>query len=277
MCGLTADSWEHRPLACAPKTILRDYRLLGPETVCPSWVAASNYWCQVSQMKTLLRHVWREWLRPALFCAVVVFPFKSVIADWNYVPTGSMKPTILEGDFVFINKLAYDLKVPFTTRHLATWNDPQRGEIVVFYSPQDGMRLVKRVVGLPGDTVELRNERLYVNGSAISYSSLDANVSADLTLEEKNHAIFAQEQLGDRAHAVMALPECAALRTFQPVHVPVGSYFVMGDNRDNSNDSRFWGFVPRSQILGEAKAIVISADLAHYAQPRLARFFSGLK
>src|SRR5881227_3277938 len=102
----------------------------------------------------------RQELRPLLIMALVVFSIRSSLADWNDVPTGSMKPTILEGDRVFVNKLAYDLKVPFTTWHVAQWDNPRRGEIVVFYSPYDGKRLVKRVIGLPGDTIELHHDRL---------------------------------------------------------------------------------------------------------------------
>src|SRR4051794_11925214 len=102
------------------------------------------------------RHYWQKEIRPLLILAVVLFSIRSSLADWNDVPTGSMKPTILEGDRVFVNKLAYDLKVPFTTWHLADWANPKRGDVVVFYSPHDGIRLVKRVVGLPGDLIELR-------------------------------------------------------------------------------------------------------------------------
>src|SRR5678815_2390316 len=106
---------------------------------------------------------WKQTVRPMLILALIVFSIRSSLADWNDVPTGSMKPTILEGDRVFVNKLAYDLKVPFTTLHIAEWSNPRRGDIVVFYSPHDGKRLVKRVVGLPGDTVELRNNTLIIN------------------------------------------------------------------------------------------------------------------
>ena len=109
-------------------------------------------------------HLWRKEIRPLLILAVVLFSIRSSLADWNDVPTGSMRPTILEGDRVFVNKLAYDLKVPFTTWHLAQWDNPQRGDIVVFYSPYDGKRLVKRVVGLPGDILELRDNSLIING-----------------------------------------------------------------------------------------------------------------
>src|SRR5580698_3599272 len=113
--------------------------------------------------------IWRQF-RSFAFIFVILFAVRSSIADWNIVPSGSMIPTILEGDRIFVNKLAYDLKVPFTTWHLATWSNPQRGDIVVFYSPHDGTRLVKRVVGLPGDTVELRNEQLVINGSPVDYA-----------------------------------------------------------------------------------------------------------
>ena len=126
-------------------------------------------------MKTLLRQYvswfWREWLRPLALAAAIVFPLKSAVADWNYVPSGSMIPSILPGELVWINKLAYDLKVPFTTVHLAEWGSPQRGDVVVFYSPADGIRLVKRIVGLPGDLIESRNDRLFINGVPLAYAA----------------------------------------------------------------------------------------------------------
>src|SRR5512135_1934600 len=99
-----------------------------------------------------LRHWWRKEIRPLLLLVLVVCSIRSSLADWNDVPTGSMNPTILEGDRIFVNKLAYDLKVPFTTWRLARWGGPARGDIVVFAAPEDGKRLVKRVIGLPGDT-----------------------------------------------------------------------------------------------------------------------------
>ena len=122
-------------------------------------------------MKNIANKIWRDWLRPFALVFVVIAPLKSAVADWNWVPTGSMKPSILEGELVFVNKLAYDLKVPFTTLHLSTWANPVRGDVVVFYSPQDGTRLVKRVVGLPGDTVTLKNDVLYLNGIPQQYSA----------------------------------------------------------------------------------------------------------
>src|SRR6516162_10613328 len=111
-----------------------------------------------ANLRVRARRWWRKEIRPLLVMALVVFSVRSSLADWNDVPSGSMQPTILVGDRVFVNKLAYDLKVPFTTLHLAEWSNPKRGDIVVFYSPYDGTRLVKRVVGLPGDSIELRND-----------------------------------------------------------------------------------------------------------------------
>src|SRR5205814_7105646 len=100
---------------------------------------------KAGSLRARARKLWKEEIQPLVILALVPFSIRSSLADWNDVPTGSMKPTILEGDRVYVNKLAYDLKVPFTTWHLAQWDNPKRGEIVVFYSPHDGKRLVKRV------------------------------------------------------------------------------------------------------------------------------------
>src|SRR5499427_8372884 len=122
-----------------------------------------------SATKDRLNRFWREWMRPLLVILIITSSFRSAIADWNVVPTGSMKPTIIEGDRIFVNKLAYDLKIPFTTIHLAKWSDPKRGEIVVFDSPKDGTRLVKRVVAVPGDIVQLDRNVLMINGQPAQY------------------------------------------------------------------------------------------------------------
>ena len=219
---------------------------------------------------------WQTEIRPLLLLALVVFAGRSSFADWNDVPTGSMKPTILEGDRVFVNKLAYDLKMPFTTWHLAEWGNPRRGDIAVFYSPYDGTRLVKRVIGLPGDVVELRDGQLLLNGHPVSYAPLDPAVAQQVTIPEQTHGRFANEQLPERDHAVMALPGVPARRTFAPVRVPEGHYFMLGDNRDNSFDSRFWGAVPRQQIIGRATAVVWSFDRENWWLPRWRRCFSAL-
>jgi signal peptidase I len=223
-----------------------------------------------------VRRWWRQEIRPLLILALVLFSVRSSLADWNDVPSGSMKPTILEGDRVFVNKLAYDLKVPFTTWHLAQWSDPQRGDIVVFYSPHDGTRLVKRVVGLPGDIIELRNDRLLINRQPVDYAPLGVEISGQLTGPEQRQSLFASEQLSGHPHAVMAIPSLPAKRDFGPVQVSDGQYFMMGDNRDNSFDSRYFGSVERNRIVGKATDVVLSLDKSDWWLPRTHRFFRSL-
>jgi len=228
------------------------------------------------RLRARARRWWRREIRPLLILAVVLFSVRSSLADWNDVPTGSMKPTIVEGDRIFVNKVAYDLKVPFTTLRLAQWSDPQRGDIVVFHSPHDGGRLVKRVIGLPGDVIEMRDEQLIINGEPVSYGPLSAEISSALPPAEQARSIFAAEQLPSRPHAVMAIPGRPAKRTFDAVQVPEGHYFMMGDNRDDSFDSRFFGTVARKQIVGRATAVVLSIDKNNHWLPRGDRFFSAL-
>jgi signal peptidase I len=223
-----------------------------------------------------VRHWWQKEIRPVLILAVVLFSIRSSLADWNDVPSGSMQPTILVGDRIFVNKLAYDLKVPFTTWHLAEWSNPKRGDIVVFFSPHDGTRLVKRVVGLPGDTVELRNDQLIINGSPVDYTPLSAELSDQLPQAERPGSEFATEELPGHDHVVMALPRLPVRRTFGPVTVPAGSYFMMGDNRDNSFDSRYFGTVERRRIVGKATTVVLSLNRDDYWIPRLQRTLSPL-
>ncbi|MEM8960259.1 MAG: signal peptidase I, partial [Acidobacteriota bacterium] len=223
------------------------------------------------------RTLWREWIRPLLLIGVVMFSFRSAVADWNDVPTGSMKPTILEGDRIFINKVAYDLKFPFTMWRLAGWADPHWGDIVVLLSPEDDRRLVKRVVGLPGDVVEIRNGFLFVNGAPADYLQLDPWVIEQIDEEEKPSYFFAAEALEGREHPIMLTLSRSGASFFGPYEVPDGQYFVMGDNRDNSRDSRGFGPVPRDRILGRATAVALSVDPSHYYFPRWDRFFSRLR
>src|SRR5215470_5485433 len=138
-----------------------------------------------------LSQFWKGWMKPVFVVLIITATFRSAIADWNDVPTGSMKPTILEGDRIFVNKLAYDLKVPFTRQHLLAWGDPKRGDIVVFPSPFDEVRLVKRVVGIPGDRLELRDNRLCVNGEPAAYQPLDLAVRRQLSNVEQERHSFA--------------------------------------------------------------------------------------
>lgn len=230
-------------------------------------------------IKTILRRgwqmLWREWILPFGLFFMVMAPLKSAVVDWNWVPSGSMKPTILEGDLVWVNKLAYDLKVPFTTQHLAKWSDPRRGDVAVFFSPKDGTRLVKRVIGVPGDTVELRNDVLYLNGTPQRYTALAPELFKPEIREDKNPWL-AVEHLAGADHAILVLPGRPAVRSFGPVVVGPDQYFMMGDSRDNSFDSRFFGLVPRAAVVGRATTVLASFDLARYLRPRMSRFFQSL-
>ena len=222
--------------------------------------------------KDHLRIFWKGWGYAIFIGVAVAVTFKSSIADWNIVPTGSMKPTILEGDRIFVNKLAYDLKVPLTTWHIAQWANPHRGDIVIFYSPKDGTRLVKRVIGLPGDRISMTNDVIFINGRPLDYT----------ILHHSSHGIHAgrlkiDENLKGKHHQMLVTPSYPAMRSFPTVTIPKGSYFMMGDNRDNSADSRYFGFVKRDRIVGRATAIVISLDADHGYHPRWGRFFTALK
>jgi signal peptidase I len=211
-------------------------------------------------------------IRIFILMLLIISSMRSALADWNDVPTGSMKPTIQEGDRVVVNKLAYDLKVPFTTIEIWKWSDPKRGDIVVLFSPVDGVRLVKRVVGIPGDTVSMTNNQLYVNGKQVPQTQ----ASGPFDDEEQGMTFVADEVLAGRLHKVMFTPQIQARRTFDPVLVPEGKYFVMGDNRDNSNDSRYIKLIDRRRIVGRALAVAFSLDRNHHWTPRFNRFFTKL-
>ncbi|GAI24356.1 unnamed protein product, partial [marine sediment metagenome] len=199
------------------------------------------------------------------------------LADWNWVPTGSMNPTVLEGDLVYVDKIAYDLRFPLTLHRLAKWSDPQRGDIVICFSPDDRTRLVKRVIGQPGDTVEMRNNILIINGQTVAYTKIQSKYTEYLPCQLRGRSILAMEDLDGAAHPVMSVPSIGAVRSFGPITVPQGGYFVMGDNRDVSRDSRSFGFVERKLIVGKAKGVIGSFDITDKYQPRFNRFFSSLK
>lgn len=230
-----------------------------------------------NQLILFLSKQWKENRGMILFFAFIVTPLKSTLADLNWVPTGSMNPTILEGDMVFVNKAAYDLRFPLTLHRLAKWGNPERGDIVVLFSPEDDMRLVKRVIGLPGDQLEMQDNILYINGQQLSYSKLPSEITVDMPAALKQRAVFAQEELIERKHPVMAVPQVPTpMRSFAKIVIPNNQYFVMGDNRDLSKDSRYFGFVDRELIVGKATNIIVSFNILDKYQPRLNRLFSAL-
>lgn len=222
----------------------------------------------------------RQWLRAnrGLLVFLLCFGvFRTAVADWNPIPSGSMRPTLLEGDVVLVNRLAYDLKLPLTDIALMRLGEPQRGQVVTFHSPRDGERLIKRVVGVPGDSIEMRDDVLYVNGVAANYEAR-SDVMEPLRSGADVPAVRATElSAGSGAHAVQFLPEVNALRSFGPVQVPAGEYFMLGDNRDNSGDSRFIGTVPRHLLIGHAHHVLVSANILGNWRPRFGRTASTIQ
>ncbi len=212
-------------------------------------------------MKKIIRYVRsRDLAFYAIFLLVFLCIRSSVFASYH-VPTGSMNPTILEGDFFFTNKLAYRLKVPFTKSSVVEWKLPSRGDMVIFKFPEKESELyTKRVIGLPGDVVEMRGGKLVVNGRTVT-GMLTGSVDG---------VEYYRESLGGREYIIQHLPGRGYMTDTPPVRVPEGHVFVMGDNRDNSYDSRGWGCLPLENVEGEIFARWMSVDWKHW-RPRLDR------
>jgi signal peptidase I len=201
--------------------------------------------------------------------------FRTAVADWNPIPSGSMRPGLLEGDVVFVNRLAFNVKVPLTDVVLAHTGQPARGDVVTFSSPTDGTRLIKRVMAVPGDVVEMRDEKLIINGQQASYTD------AEQVMEPVGDGRFApamrvNETVGAQQHRIQVLPDRAARRDFAPITIPPEQYLMLGDNRDNSADSRYIGLVPRHLLIGRAVRVLVSADIEGNWMPRGERFGKSL-
>ncbi len=186
--------------------------------------------------------------------------FRTAVADWNPIPSGSMRPNLLEGDVVFVNRLAYDIKLPLTDVVLAHLNDPKRGDIVTFTSPADGKRLIKRLIALPGDRVEMRNKQLFINGKRAEYE-LQTLTTETLSQGNSLPAVRVSEKVAGKQRVIQWLPDLHRATDFAPMVVPADSFLMLGDNRDNSVDSRYIGLVPRNVLIGRAERILVSAAI----------------
>ncbi len=225
-----------------------------------------------------LRRYWREWRGFVLFIAIMLL-FRSAIADWNQVPTGSMIPSILVGDRIVVDKLAYDLRVPFTLVRVARWGDPERSDVITFESPMDGKLLVKRVIGVPGDSVQLENNRLTINEQPADYVAVPKSNLPQAIAPHLPHVEVFEESLLGASRTIMLdhMRHRPIESSFGPITVPAEHYLVLGDNRDNSQDFRVIDFVHRDAILGKANSIAFSLDYTNYYLPRGDRFFQDLK
>jgi signal peptidase I len=213
---------------------------------------------------------WRQFLtvnRSFIIFIALMSVFRSACADWYSVPTGSMQPTIAIGDRITVNKMAYDLRLPFSSQVLLRLGEPQRGDIIVFDSEAAENRLIKRVVGVPGDKIAMRHEVVYLNGQPLHYS----------LASEPSVVMDAVEQLGDVAHRIaIDQTQPPQLANFADITVPADFYLVLGDNRRNSADSRVYGLVPRHEVRGKATYVAFSLDYDKLYLPRTERFARNL-
>ena len=187
---------------------------------------------------------------PVLF---VVLVLRSFLFEPFRIPSGSMIPTLLIGDFILVSKFSYGVRLPVINTKILETGSPERGDVAVFRYPEDpSLDYIKRVVGLPGDTVEYRNKTIFINGEEIKLSGTDPYVSpvSDAVV---NGATLRSEKLGEVEHEILVYGQGFAGNNVY--EVPERHYFMVGDNRDKSNDSRYWGFVPEENLVGKAKYI----------------------
>lgn len=198
-----------------------------------------------------------------ILLVVLLFSFRSSLADWYHVPSGSMEPTIQVGDRVIVNKAAYTLEVPFTDVVVVNTGKIERGDIVIIDSEAAQTRLIKRVVAIEGDKVALHNNILSINGTRATLSST------------KEH-VFIENISGDKRTIALS-PVQSPAKNFSEIEVPQGHVLAMGDNRNNSMDSRYYGFFPVEEIQGRALSVAFSVDKNDYYLPRRERFFASLE
>jgi len=228
-----------------------------------------------------LRVFWKNNKGTILFIFLILF-YRSAVADWYHVPSGSMKPNILIGDRVWVDKLAYDVKIPMISLNLNRHHEPVRGDVVVFNSKASDDRLIKRVIGIPGDIVEMRNNKLFVNRKPISLEYVHEPTDFDAFLGDRNSAGYLNEygegtRTQMKPHIIrVSIKGVSHLSSFPEIKVPDNFLWVMGDNRDNSSDSRVIGMVPRSELVGQAIRVVISFDKNNYYLPRNERYWEKL-
>lgn len=202
-----------------------------------------------------------EYSRSLFPVLLIVLLFRSFLFEPFKIPSGSMIPTLLIGDFILVNKYVYGLRLPVLNTKFLSVSEPERGDVIVFRYPVDtSVSFIKRLVGMPGDTVSYRDKRLYVNGEPVNLEELGRYTSQDVKCATpRGDAVRYAENIGDVSHEVL-LHQSSGSRDGQ-WEVPEGHYFVMGDNRDRSNDSREWGFVPEENLMGRAVGIWLNFDM----------------
>ncbi len=219
---------------------------------------------QEQQGKSTRKSFYKEWIEPFLIAAAVALFIRQFGVEAFKIPSGSMIPTLTIGDHLLVNKFVYGPRIPFTDTRIFAGKAPKRGEIIVFRFPRDESKnFIKRVVGLPGDKIELRKGKLFINDKLVAVTAVGVYDGDDQRSGPPYYdkPMLLDEQLGPVKHAILYLHDQAG--SYGPTLVPEDSVFVMGDNRDNSQDSRFWGFVKQNKILGRALIIYWSWDGDH--------------
>jgi len=220
---------------------------------------------QEAKERILMQPWWLDWTAGLFPVIAIVFVLRSFLFEPFKIPSGSMIPTLLVGDLILVNKFTYGIRLPVINKKITQGTPPQRGDVMVFrYPPQPSMDYIKRVVGVPGDEIAYLNKRLTVNGQPVATTALPDFLDEDTMRYFKQY----DESLGEKPHRMINNPDVPAYiqgasdYAFREncrysvegvvCKVPEGHYFMMGDNRDNSLDSRYWGFVPDANIVGKA-------------------------
>jgi signal peptidase I len=237
-------------LAPGRKRVIADLQSQYPEWAVEGSTDAVSY--QGKAAKNAREPVVVEYAKSFFPVLFIVFVLRSFLVEPFQIPSSSMEPTLLVGDYILVNKFTYGIRLPVIRTKVVDINEPERGDVVVFFPPHmNDTYFIKRVIGVPGDTVSYRNKRLYVNGEQLARTPAD-----DPGLEPRYR--LEQELIGDESH-LMQVDKLRPADDFTTVVKP-GHYFMMGDNRDNSSDSRVWGQVPEKDIVGKAFAIWMHWD-----------------
>jgi len=220
-----------------------------------------------ARQRLLAQPWWLDWTAGLFPVILMVFLLRSFLFEPFKIPSGSMIPTLEIGDLILVNKFHYGIRIPVINKKVVPLNDPQRGDVMVFRYPVDpGIDFIKRVVGVPGDEIAYINQKLYVNGTLAPLQQLDDYYDEDRRTYSRQfredlgsgvtHRLLVDPQqpssYGMRARQFPGYENCRYTAEGVTCKVPAGHYFMMGDNRDNSEDSRFWGFVPDENIVGRA-------------------------
>jgi signal peptidase I len=219
------------------------------------WIYDKAYWSRKHKKE---KPMWLETFSGLFSVLLIVFVIRSFMYEPFRIPSGSMKPGLLEGDFILVNKYAYGLRFPVIGTKILSNGMPARGDVMVFHYPLNpSENFIKRVIGLPGDTIVYRDKTIYVNGQKVNQEGDVEDMDVDI--QGPVHRVYRkQETIDSRSYAIFVDPNYIGVE--METTVPAGHYFMMGDNRDHSGDSRKWGVLPEENIVGKAVMVWLSWD-----------------